>query len=77
MRKREFLDSRPGQVDVEEEEEDSEADDGAVEFVMVTAQLVEEQMSVYLTAVSISFFLVFGIGNWREGVLVVCSGRDR
>ena len=44
----EFLDSRPGEVDVEEEEEDAQAHDRAVEFVVGAFELVEEEVSIDL-----------------------------
>lgn len=45
-----FLDARPGEVDVEEEEEHAEADDGGIEVVIVVgaAEAVEEEVSVHL-----------------------------
>lgn len=41
LREGEFLDSRPGQIDVEEEEEDSETDDGSREFIVIAFEAVE------------------------------------
>lgn len=43
-----LLDTRPGQVDIEEQQEDSEADDGGIKSIIISRQRVEEKMSVHL-----------------------------
>ncbi len=39
---------RPGQVDVEEEEQDAEAEDRWVELVVISREPIEEKMAVDL-----------------------------
>jgi hypothetical protein len=48
VREGEFLDARPGEVYVEEEEQDAEAEDGAVEGRGGGGEAVEEEVAVDL-----------------------------
>lgn len=49
---------RPGQVDVEEEEQDAEAEDRWVELVVISREPIEEKMAVDLD-LSVNFAFPF------------------